>query len=252
MLYLVVGVKRSNLMNHENRDFKGVWIPKDIWLTKKLKPMEKFFLVEIDSLDNDKGCFASNAHFSELFDVSKGRCTQIIKKLEADGWIKIKLHWKGKLIEKRELMVVNKLTTQASSSVKPVVKKLTRGSEKIKQGYLINAEGNNTKSNKEKEKKKDKRKKTFTLPELINKIAWNEYELHRKEIKKPLSDLARTKATNLLLNYSQEEQQEMVNYSINGSYPALYPPKISNNKKQQPKNFNKTDYTVGLEGFVTE
>jgi len=33
-----------------NRDFKGVWIPKEVWINKDLTWMEKLFLVEIDSL----------------------------------------------------------------------------------------------------------------------------------------------------------------------------------------------------------
>lgn len=115
-------------MNTE-RDFKGVWIPKDLWLDKTLKPIHKFFLIEIDSLDSKKGCIASNAHFSQLFGVTKGRCTQIIKELEAKGLIKIHLFYEGKMIKRRAIEVVNKLN---------------RGSEKIKQGYLINAEGTNT------------------------------------------------------------------------------------------------------------
>ena len=36
----------------QKRDFKGVWIPKEIWLSTDLKVMEKLILVEIDSLDN--------------------------------------------------------------------------------------------------------------------------------------------------------------------------------------------------------
>ena len=79
-----------------NRDFKGVWIPKEIWLNKELKIMEKLFLIEIDSLDNEKGCFASNKYFSEFFGLSKGRCTQIIKKLESKNLITIKHIIKGK------------------------------------------------------------------------------------------------------------------------------------------------------------
>ena len=47
----------------ENRDFKGVWIPKEIWLNTDLSIIEKVLLVEIDSLDNsDRGCFASNEY----------------------------------------------------------------------------------------------------------------------------------------------------------------------------------------------
>lgn len=116
-------------MADEKRDFKGIWIPAEIWLSRDLSVMEKLFLLEIDSLDNDQGCFASNAHFADFFDISKGRCSQIIKSLEAKKLIKISLTRKGKQIIKRTIKVVNKLN---------------RGSEKIKGGYLENDEGSNT------------------------------------------------------------------------------------------------------------
>jgi hypothetical protein len=119
-----------------NRDFKGVWIPKDIWLAEDLTVMEKLFLVEIDSLDNDKGCFASNKHFSEFFGITKGRCTQIIKELEHKKLITISYERDGKQVTKRIIRVVNKLTR--------VDRKLNRGSKNIKQGYLENAQESNT------------------------------------------------------------------------------------------------------------
>ena len=121
------------------RDFKGIWIPKEIWTDKNLTIMEKVFLVEIDSLDNSSGCYASNKYFSDFFEISKGRCTQIIKELEAKGYIKIKLERDGKQITRRVIRVVNKLNR--------VVSKLNRGSEKTKQGYLENDEENNTSLN---------------------------------------------------------------------------------------------------------
>lgn len=71
------------------RDFKGVWIPREIWLSTDLKVMEKLILVEIDSLDNEDGCFASNEHFSKFFSLSKNRCSEIIKSLEKKGYIAI-------------------------------------------------------------------------------------------------------------------------------------------------------------------
>lgn len=119
-----------------NRDFKGVWIPKDIWLDKDLSVMEKLFLVEIDSLDNAKGCFASNKHFSEFFGITKGRCTQIIKELEHKNLVTIHYEREGKQVTKRIIRVVNLLTRVDS--------KLNRGSKNIKQGYLENAQESNT------------------------------------------------------------------------------------------------------------
>ena len=119
-----------------NRDFKGVWIPKEIWLNKDLTIMEKLFLVEIDSLDNDKGCFASNAHFAEFFGITKGRCTQIIKSLEKKGLVTIKLEREGKNVSKRIIKVVRKLNT--------LVSKLNTPLSETKHPYLENDEGSNT------------------------------------------------------------------------------------------------------------
>lgn len=113
----------------KKRDFKGVWFPADLWLDKNIRPLHKMFLLEIDSLNDPKqGCYASNAHFSQMFGVTKGRCTQIIKELEVDGLVTIKLVYSGKQIKKRIIRVVNKLN---------------RGSEYIKLPYLENAEGSN-------------------------------------------------------------------------------------------------------------
>jgi len=70
-----------------NRDFKGIWIPKEIWLSKKLTTQEKLFLVEIHSLDNNDGCFAGNGYFAEFFDISKTRVSLVIKSLIEKGFI---------------------------------------------------------------------------------------------------------------------------------------------------------------------
>ena len=119
-----------------HRDFKGIWIDKKIWLNKDLTVMEKLFLVEIDSLDNENGCFASNAHFSSFFEVSKGRCTQIIKSLEAKKLVTISIEREGKVITKRVVRLLNR-----------VVNKLNTPIEKTKHPYLENDEGINTLTN---------------------------------------------------------------------------------------------------------
>ena len=92
-----------------NRDFKGVWIPKAIWITKELTIMEKLFLVEIDSLDNKDGCFAGNSHFVDMFDLSKQRCSQVINSLSSKNYITINLIYNGKQVIKRIIRVSNKL-----------------------------------------------------------------------------------------------------------------------------------------------
>jgi len=153
------------------RSFKGVWIPKEIWLNKDLTLIEKIFLVEIDSLDNDNGCFASNKYFSDFFGVSKGRCTQIIKSLEAKKYVKIRIERQGNQIIKRVVKILNrgskyskqpsenikggsKYSKQPSENIKGGSKyskqpseNIKGGSENIKGGYLENDDDNNTSIN---------------------------------------------------------------------------------------------------------
>ena len=80
----------------ENRDFKGVWIPKEIWLNTDLSIIEKVLLVEIDSLDNsDRGCFASNEYLAKFVQLSEGRIANIIVDLKKRGFI-IQLFFDGR------------------------------------------------------------------------------------------------------------------------------------------------------------
>jgi len=65
------------------RDFKGIWIPKEIYLNRKLSWTEKILLVEIDSLDKGKGCFASNEYLGKFLGKSTGQIANIISKLRS-------------------------------------------------------------------------------------------------------------------------------------------------------------------------
>lgn len=123
----------------QERAFKGIWIPVEIWLSKDLSIMEKIFLVEIDSLDNDDGCYASNKYFAEFFGVTNGRASQIISKLSEKGYVNIDYEMEGKLIKKR-ILKVNK-------TMYPVFNKLNTPIKYSKGGYLENFKDNNIYSN---------------------------------------------------------------------------------------------------------
>lgn len=66
----------------QSRDFKGVWIPKEIWLNKELSAIDRVLLAEINSLDNENHCTASNEYFAEFCGVSVATITRSIKKLK--------------------------------------------------------------------------------------------------------------------------------------------------------------------------
>lgn len=122
-----------------SRDFKGIWVSKEIWLNKSMTILEKMFYVEISSLDNSDGCFASNAHFAEHFGKSKNRCTEIIKSLEKKNLISIEYQKKNNRIVKRILRIKGIRKTDGGYS-----ENRDRGIRKTEGGYSENREGNNT------------------------------------------------------------------------------------------------------------
>ena len=78
-----------------NRDFRGIWIPRHIWLDKNLKPIEKILLAEIESLGGlHDGCFASNQYFADFLDLSKDRTSKLISGLKNKGYITVELSYK--------------------------------------------------------------------------------------------------------------------------------------------------------------
>ena len=72
------------------RDFKGVWIPKEVWLDERLNALEKVILVEIDSLDSSDGhCWKSNENLAAFCQCSVTKVSTAISKLIDLGYVKV-------------------------------------------------------------------------------------------------------------------------------------------------------------------
>lgn len=73
-----------------DRDFKGVWIPKSIWLDERLTALDKVILTEIDSLDQgERGCYASNRHIAEFCQCSERKVSESISQLVKYGYLRV-------------------------------------------------------------------------------------------------------------------------------------------------------------------
>lgn len=85
------------------RDFKGVWIPKEIWLADDIGWSAKLLLVEIDSLAKNGECFATNEYFGQFFSLSKDRISKLISELREKGYVEVNIIYKddSKQIDKR-------------------------------------------------------------------------------------------------------------------------------------------------------
>jgi hypothetical protein len=239
------------------RDFKGIWIPAQIWLNKDLNLIEKCFLVEIDSLDNSDGCFASNGYFAEFFGISKSRCSQIIKSIESKKLISIQYHYEGKQIIKRVLRI------------------LKGGIKNIKEGYLENCEDNNTDSDfdsvpvscsdsaplkteteKKKEKNSAQKRKKFSVhdckfPEVfennpILKQTFLDFAEMRQQMKKGYKTKkgTETKLNSLAkdcIRYGIENVIGAINFSLESEYLGIFVHDYCKRQKQQQQNEKRTN-----------
>lgn len=87
---MLVSSKKESYMNEQViRDFKGVWIPREIYLNKELSWTEKLLLIEIDSLDCGDGCTASNNYFMDLFGLAERTVQLALAKLKELGFVEV-------------------------------------------------------------------------------------------------------------------------------------------------------------------
>lgn len=126
----------------DGRDFKGVWIPGRLYLTREFSPNQKFLLIEISSLTNSKNkqCYASNKHFADFIGLKENTIQKMILNLENAGYIKRSFEYKegSKEISKRIIELTNKFY---ESFVNEHENEKTKGMEKSPYGHGENSMG---------------------------------------------------------------------------------------------------------------
>lgn len=132
-----------------DRDFKGIWIPKEVWLDERLSPLEKIILAEIDSLDTEEygGCVAGNDYLAEFCQCSANKVALAVSKLKELGYIEL-VSFDGR---------TRKLKSRLNISQRQTLKKSKAGIEKEN---TINKEDKNT------DYKKEHTEKRFVSPSL--------------------------------------------------------------------------------------
>ena len=68
---------------------------------------------------------------------------------------------------------------------------------------------------------------SYTIPMFINVEAWNEWCEYRKATRKAVSSFAAKKQFKFLLNYSEEDQQAIIDHSICNDYQGLFELKVT-------------------------
>lgn len=181
------------------RDFKGVWIPKEIWLDKSLTFQEKIILVEIDSYDDGViGCFASNKHFVNNFGINSSRISQVIQSLQRKGYINIDYEYNGKEIQKRYIHI-NRPPYPEKGMLKNNIGMLKNEMgvcQFPKGGYVNFLKDNNTS---------------------INNTNINNKEIYKESISKEVIDRL-NELTNSNFKHKTKNTQELINGRLNEGY----------------------------------
>lgn len=228
-----------------NRGFKGIWIPKEIWLNPDLTMQEKVFLVEIDSLDNEEGCTAGNQYFAEFFGISKTRVSLVIQNLISKGYITSRLVYKegSKQILYRVLNICR--PPYPTFVIEGIQQKLKGGiQQKLKDNNTNNNNTNNNTNNKKVSKKE-------SFDDLID--SYTENEDLREELKNHLATRKTKKATltnraielslkkldelvyHKPVNDQEQEKIKIVQQSIERGWTGFFEVK-ENTQKQYKKN----------------
>nr|DAQ62603.1 MAG TPA: helix-turn-helix domain protein [Caudoviricetes sp.] len=232
--------KGSKNMN-ESRDFKGVWIPKKVWLDTRLNALEKIILTEIDSLDNgEKGCYASNEHLAEFCQCSKTKVSTAIRKLIDCGYIYVQ-NFDGR---KRELK------SRLSNFERQNIKNCNADIQNLKESNTDNNTVNNTNNTLSKKERKSKSK---SYDEQIAEYTQNEdlqnalkaFLQMRSFIKKPMTEYALKLMLKKLDEFGNTDDTKIaiLNQSITNNWQGIFPLKDGNTKQEkQQKKYDQNGY----------
>ena len=218
----------------EVRDFKGVWIPKEIWLCKELSALDRVIYAEIDSLDNENHCIASNEYFADFCGVSVPTVTRSIQKLIDCGYIE-KVNFDGR----HRILKVIKQTNQNDEAESSKCSSININSNTGKKDILNNKLFNTPEIESKKPKKKNLYSKcqdyimqytnNVVLQDALCRFLDLRLEIAKQECKPFYYNMWPSIVTELdTLAGSTEEAVKVVNKSIESGWKRFYPLKDYN------------------------
>lgn len=216
----------------QNRGFKGVWIPKDVWLDGNLNALDKVILVEIDSLDNSDGCYASNKYIAEFCQCSESKVSRSIQTLIDLRYVDV-ISFNGRV-----------------RVLKTCLGKLPRQTKQNSEADKAKSLHNNIDNNKD-IKTKERKKVESSYDEIVSamvtepevKASIYEFIKMRKMIKKPLTDRALKLVIEQLQKLSDGDKEmaiKILEQSIMNNWLGVFPLKAYSKpvKQKVPSNYD--------------
>lgn len=217
-------------MNESHARFSGVFIPREVLLDMDLPANAKIIFAIIQSLDNDKGCFASNQYIGEMLGLSESSVRASITELERKSYI-------TRFVHPDNTRTIRTCTTsslvrddarQISSTPPPENKRPLRQ----KTGAYSNRDRNRD-------------IKSLMLPALPHgegmANAWKEWTAYRDERKNPLTPSTILAQIQFLTTLTEDEAIQSIRNSIQHGWSGLFAPR-SATAKPTSKPLSQSDH----------
>lgn len=216
-------------------------MPASVRYDSRLRPNAKILYSEITALSNKSGfCTATNEYFSELYKLSKKRISELISELAKYGYIHVDV-----IRDDKKIVTGRKIYISESIPFlfQPIPKNKDTSPEKKGEGIPKNVKENNT-SNNNITPISPKGEKAISdvffnyagdKPELLK--ALQDFEEHRKALRKPMTDKARQlliKKLNKLAG-NPDKKIELLEAAIECGWLTVYAPKFESRQAEQPK-----------------
>jgi hypothetical protein len=198
-------------MSDNSPMFAGVFIPREVLLDADISASGKIIFAIIQSLDNDKGCFASNEYIGNMLGLSDSSIRASIGDL-------LKKNYITRVITETGVRTIRTCTTSSFANPRQISSDPPPENKRPPAGKLA------TYSNKD----INSELKTVLLPclphsETFHKV-WEDWVTYRKERKKPLTPTTIKLQIEFLTNLNENDAIQSIISSIKHGWLGIFPP----------------------------
>ncbi len=206
--------------------FTGVWIPAGVFQTSKVSITAKVVYGVVEALDNEDGCFASNAYLSRHLGLGERQIRNILQELDEANLI-TRVEQNGRrVIRTVEKMAVVKALGEEENCLGGRKNIATGGGKKLP---TYSKEDNKEIINTKGAKDLESIPWTSDLPfssEAFSK-AWQSWIDYRKELKKPLKDATVKAQWREFAKWGEAKAIASIEQSIKNGWQGLFEPNKS-------------------------
>jgi hypothetical protein len=206
--------------------FTGVWIPAAIFQTNTISITAKVVYGVLESLDNDAGCFASNAYLSKHLGLEERQVRNLLADLETAGLITRHEEAGRRIIRTIERVAVANALADGQVTRSEGGKKLPRGRQEIAVGGGKKLPTYNKEDNKEDKDTVQQQMWIVRLPFGSDAFiaSWKSWVQYRKEMKKKLTDSSVQAQFKEFALWGEQKSTESIEQSIKQGWQGLFEP----------------------------